>query len=586
LRIEERNTLISRETVPGVILEQATRFADRPYLRHWRDGEWRSLSWSEMAELSLRVAAGLVQGGIATGDRVAILAENRYEWLVCDLAIQATGAVTVPIYPTLPPPVVEHILKDSGARVVIASATAQEHKISPGPGAPAILTIETEISAWMKAQPDAAAEFEVRRRLGAVSGDELATIVYTSGTTGPPKGVMLTHRSLVTMAQAALQVFDITETDTVLSYLPYSHVLERIDGVFIPSSAGATLWLARSMDTVMEDIAVAQPTVMLGVPRVFEKIFEAVHQNVAHSSAVKRALFRWAMDAGRRRLAGKDGLEAKLADRLVLRSLRRRLTGGRLRFFISGGAPLNEKVEEFFWAIGVMILQGWGLTESTSGVTSNTETAHRYRTVGQALPGIELKIAPDGEILVRGPAVMKGYLNHPAATAKAIVNGWLRTGDIGFLDGDGFLSITDRKKDLIKTSGGKYIAPLPIESRLQADHLVRAALVIGDGHPYAAALIVPDWELLADIAGIRGNPMELADSERVRAIYQVIVDRCNQGLAGFEMIKRFALLTREFSEELDELTPTLKPKRRVIAAHFEDEIAGLYSAPRAPVAPA
>jgi long-chain acyl-CoA synthetase len=313
-----------------------------------------------------------------------------------------------------------------------------------------------------------------------------------------------------------------------------------------------------------------------------------VHDQVSRKSALQRALFWWALRVGAQRMAPDGGpgvrLWVRLADRLVLDSLRRRLTGGRLRFFISGGAPLNEKVEQFFWALGVKILQGWGMTETTSGATSNSETLHRYRSVGPPLPGLELKLADDGEILVRGPIVTSGYYNLPQATAQVLsADGWLSTGDMGFL-ADGFLTITDRKKDLIKTSGGKYIAPLPIEARLQAERALKAALVIGNERPYAVALIVPDWDAVRSQLGIAGMPAELKKDPRVRGLFQELVDQCNRDLASFESIKRFALLERDFAENLDELTPTLKPKRKVIGEHFAAEIEALYSASRLDVA--
>jgi long-chain acyl-CoA synthetase len=560
--------LSERETVPAVILAQAERLGDRDYLRYWRDGRWCSLSWNAFALSARRVAGALVARGLQPGDRVAVLSENRFEWLVCDLGIQLCGCVTVPIYPTLAPRVVREIVEDSGSRLVIVSGPELLSKLDGAAPEVQVAAIDVDVDRWMEQETEPSLAAEVDRRLAALAAGDLATVVYTSGTTGRPKGVMLTHRSLVMTARAALEVFAIGETDTVLSFLPYSHVLERVDGVFIPSSAGATLWLARSMDTLAEDIQEARPTVMLGVPRVFEKIYEAVHQRVAQGSRPTRFLFRAALAAG-------SGPGRLLAEPLVLKSLRSRLTGGRLRFFISGGAPLNEKVEDFFWRLGIKILQGWGLTESTSGVTSNTETAHRYRTVGRPLPGIELRMEPDGEILVRGAAVMAGYLNQPAATAETVVDGWLRTGDIGVQDADGFLTITDRKKDLIKTAGGKYIAPMPIEARLMSDHYVKSALVVGDDHPYAVALLVPDWKLLA-AEGITGEPAALVEDPRVRELFQRIVDATNEELASFETVKRFALLPRDFSESFDELTPTLKPKRRIITAHFAEQIAKLY----------
>jgi long-chain acyl-CoA synthetase len=273
-------------------------------------------------------------------------------------------------------------------------------------------------------------------------------------------------------------------------------------------------------------------------------------------------------------------LRVAIAERLVLASLRKRLTGGRLRFFISGGAPLNEKVEEFFWSIGVKILQGWGLTEATSGVTSNTEEEHRYRTVGKALPRTLIRIENDGEILVSGPGVMLGYKNKPEATAEMIGDGWLKTGDMGFLDGDGFLTITDRKKDLIKTSGGKYVAPLPIESQLENDRYIKASLVVGDQRPYVVALIVPDWEALRADAGLEGDPAGLVDDAGLRARLSKTVDEVNQGLASFETVKYFTVLARDFSEAEGELTPTLKKKRRVITQHFGDQIDAMYTSNR------
>jgi long-chain acyl-CoA synthetase len=321
---------------------------------------------------------------------------------------------------------------------------------------------------------------------------------------------------------------------------------------------------------------------MLGVPRVFEKVYESVHEQAAKQSVLKRAIFRWALGIGAARLRGTPGpwmrLRVRVAERLVLAPMRERLTGGRLRFFISGGAPLNEKVEEFFWAIGVKILQGWGLTESTSGATSNTEEVHRYRTVGVPMPGTRIGIAQDGEILISGPGVMSGYKGRPEATADVIVDGWLKTGDMGFIDQDGFLTITDRKKDLIKTSGGKYVAPLPLESQLESNPLVKSSLVVGDQRPYVVALIVPDWHALEAEAGVTGKPEQLINDPALIARYAAIVDTLNQGLASFESVKYFSLLARDFSEAEGELTPTLKKKRRVITQHFEDQIEAMYAA--------
>ena len=572
-------TRVIGDSIPKVILSRAGRHASREYLRYWDGGAWRSVSWSEAVDNAMRIAAGLVEAGLQPGESVALMAENRVEWLYCDLGIQAAGCVTVPIYPSSQPRVVRHIVTDSAARLAIASE-ALAGKFAIADPLRWVSFIEGDVRRWLQRPPAAAPKEQVERRLEQIKPDDIATVIYTSGTTGDPKGVVLTHRNFTAMASSALEVFDIGEDDTVLSFLPYSHVMERIDGIFVPSAAGATIWIARGMDTLVEDIQASRPTLMLGVPRVFEKVYERVHEQVAHEPAWKRGLFAWAMAAGARRLRDHGlaaSLSAAVAERRVLRGLRARLTAGRLRFFISGGAPLNEKVEEFFWAIGVKILQGWGLTEGSSGLTSNTERDHRYRTVGLPLPGIELKLAEDGEILVKGPAVMVGYRNRPDATAETIVDGWLKTGDMGFLDGEGFLTITDRKKDLLKTSGGKYVAPLPIESRIASHRHVKAALVVGDSRPYASALIVPDWDAIAAERGLQGGPDGWVADEGVRAEFKAVVDECNQDLASFETVKRFALLPRDFSEEQDELTPTLKPKRRVIAQHFADVIDAMYA---------
>src|SRR5450756_748835 len=568
-------------TIPGVFFEQAARFGLRDYLRYFRDGSWQRLSWNETAERAVRVACGLIAAGLKPGDHVALMSENRAEWLYCDLAILASGGVTVPIYPSLPSRAAGYIAEDSKARLAIVSSEELAAKLTGHDYPSRIFTIDTDVSGWVDSKPGADLESELASRLESLTPDRVATVVYTSGTTGDPKGVMLTHRHFVEMGRSALQAFHMGPDDLILSYLPYSHVLERVDGIFIETMAGCSFWLARGLDTLVEDIQAARPTVMLGVPRVFEKVYEAVFDQVHGQPVYKRAIFRWALGIGAARLHGHPGpwlrLRVRIAERLVLESLRTRLTGGRLRFFISGGAPLNEKVEEFFWSLGVKILQGWGLTESTSGVTSNTEENHRYRTVGKALPGVKIRIEPDGEILVGGPCVMLGYKNNPEATAEAISEGWLKTGDMGFVDSDGFLTITDRKKDLIKTSGGKYVAPLPIESQLESERYIKASLVVGDERPYVVALIVPDWEALRADLGLQGEPSSLVNDAELRARFSKILDEVNKGQASFETVKHFALLPRDFTEAEGELTPTLKKKRRAILEHFKNQIEALYA---------
>lgn len=576
----------SEQTIPGVFLERARRQGARPYLHYFRADQWHTVSWAQTAKRALRIAAGLVKAGLRPGEAVALMSPNRPEWLYCDLAIMAAGGTTVPIYPTLTEKAVGHIATDSRCRLAIAAGPEAAAKLMGRDYPVEVFQMDREVAQWLESEPGEAVEEELAARRQALEADGIATIIYTSGTSGTPKGVILTHRHFVDAAASCLEVFSIGPDDVILSYLPYSHVMERVDGIFVPTSAGASIWLARSLDTLVDDIQNVRPTIMLGVPRVFEKVYEAVNDQVRKQSVLKRAMFRWAIAVGAEQSRGGwlPGIRPRMgiANALVLDRLRKRLTGGRLRFFISGGAPLNEKVEEFFWALGVKILQGWGLTEATSGVTSNTEQEHRYRTVGLPLPGTEIRVARDGEIEVRGPGVMAGYLNQPGATAAAIVDGWLQTGDMGFLDRDGFLTITDRKKDLIKTSGGKYVAPLPIESQIENDRFVKSSLVVGDGRPYVVALIVPDWQAVAAEMGLVNEPAMLAADNRVRAHFAGVLDSVNRGQAGFESVKYFALLPRDFSEAQDELTPSLKKKRRVIARHFEDVVEDLYCAHKKP----
>jgi len=434
-----------------------------------------------------------------------------------------------------------------------------------------------DVAKWIGRGPTQTAE--ISRRLAALDPGDLCTIVYTSGTTGDPKGVELAHRNLVDMSNAAVKVHPITDTDSALSFLPYAHVFERINDVFVCVVYGGTLWISRGADHLAEELHEVQPTVMCSVPRMYEKMYAAVQTRVREASPVRRRLFGWALDVGKRHFhsAGRPrpvlALEHRIADRLVLAPLRRTLTGGRLRFFISGGAGLARDVEEFFWSIGVPILNGWGMTETSSGVCSNTLHEHKFLTVGKPFPGVELKIAGDGEILVRGPGNMLGYHKNAAATAETLRDGWVCTGDIGQVDGDGFLTITDRKKSLFKTAGGKYIAPLPIEHGLMRNPLVARAIAIGEGRPYVTALVVPDW----DVARKEG-----LDRAAVTESIQKTVDAVNAELGQWETVKYFTLLDEDFTEEKGELSLKLDVKRKVVAEHQRDAIEAMYTGKQAP----
>jgi long-chain acyl-CoA synthetase len=568
---------ISDRTTVGVFFRQAARQADRVCVRHHDGSRWQEVSWTALADLVLRVAAHLVDEGIAAGDRVVLAAENRLEWLCCDLGIQTAGAVTVPVYPSTPAAVARKIVHNSEAHLGIASDEEHAGRLAPL----RCVRMDAELGTWLGADmpPDEGAQVE--ERAAALRPDDLATIVYTSGTTGEPKGVMLAHRNFVDVAHCCLEAFDLSPDDTALSFLPYSHVLERINGIFVGLTAGAGVWLSRGMDVLVEDIHECRPTVMVSVPRVYEKMHQAVMARIRRETALRRFLFHWALKQGRRQLRGTPGRLYPLADRLVLEPLRTRLTGGRLRFFITGGAPITREVEEFFWAVGIKILQGWGMTETSSAATANTLSHHRFETVGRPLPGVELRIDEDGEILVRSPGNMLGYFRAPRATAATLVDGWwVRTGDIGEVDAEGFLRITDRKKDLIKTAGGKYVAPQPLESQLQQDPLIERVVVIGDEKPYVTALVVPDWEAVRHELQLDGDGAHLASDQRVRSVVQARIDELNRGLGSWETIKRFTLLTRDFTEDGGELTPTLKVKRRVVQERYSDMIDEMYAAPR------
>src|SRR6266513_3108017 len=527
---------IADRTTVGVFFGQAARYGERPLVHHLVGEQWKTETWADMKRYVLAVASALVDAGLKQGDRVILLGENRYEWLVSDFGIQAAGGVAVPVYTGTAPEVIQKIVDNSEAVLAIASTNALAGKIRVGGSMKKVVTIDTDVTAWMARRPQRLAE--VATRLAAVKPDDLCTIVYTSGTTGDPKGVELAHRNLVDISEAAVKVHPITDADSALSFLPYAHVFERINDIFVGMVYGGQGWLSRGADHLTAELAEVQPTVMCSVPRMYEKMYAAVMARVREASPSRRRLFEWSIEVGRRHFhteAPSPWLRVrhKLADRLVLAPLRKRLTGGRLRFFISGGAGLAREIEEFFWAIGVPILNGWGMTETSSGVCSNTLREHKFLTVGKPFPGVEIKIAEDGEILVKGPGNMLGYHKNPAATAEVLKDGWIYTGDIGEIDADGFLKITDRKKSLFKTAGGKYIAPLPLEHGLMRNPLVLRSVAIGDGKPYVTALVVPDW----DEARKQG-----LDRDGVTASIQKTVDNVNSRLGRWETIKYFTLL--------------------------------------------
>jgi len=563
----------------------------------------------ELADRVRDLALGFGAIGIGPGDRVALLAESSPDWLTTDFAILARGAITVPIYPTSSDEQVAFILRDSGARAVVVSSAAQLAKVRAATALGG--SVETLIAidpAAVSTDPGGAisladlAERGHRRILDgwgvgkayrdevrAVGPDDPATIVYTSGTTGSPKGVVLTHANLLGNVDGVLQVLALGPDDVALSFLPLSHVFERTVA-FIFMTSGVSTIFAESPETVGRDLKLVRPTVMTGVPRAFEKLYARVLAGGQQATGLRRRIFdmavETALERGRALAAGRDlpamgRVRARIAERLVFQKIREAV-GGRLRFAVSGSAPLRADVAAFFAGVGIPLLEGYGLTEAAPVLTVVREGEVRLGTVGRPLPNVELRIADDGEILARGPNVMAGYYQQPEATANVLRDGWLHTGDIGHLDEAGDLRITDRKKDLIVTSGGKKFPPQPIEQRLRAHPLVAEAVVIGECRHFPSALLVPDVPELCRATGEQtptatGALRTLLDRPDVRARFERVVDEVNRDLARFEQIKRFTLIAREFTVEGGELSQTLKVRRRVVEERYRNEIESMYA---------
>jgi len=550
--------------------------------------------------------------GVGRGDRVALVCESRPEWSVADLAILTAGAITVPVYPTLSAAQTHFILHDAGANVVVVSDDVQLAKLLHiTPHLPAVTTLIIvaptlplpeakpggsatrsmadlieDGKARVVAEPGLADTFEAAAR--QVAPADVATIIYTSGTTGHPKGVVLTHHNILSNMYAGNAILQISDADHPLSFLPLSHVFERL-ALYLYLLVGAHVSFAESLQTITRDLVRVKPTMMTGVPRVFEKFHHAVLDAVVDASAPRKAMFTWALAVGcaasQARLGGRrpplwTAIQHPLADALVLRKIRARV-GGRLRLMVSGSAPLAKTTAEFFYAVGLPIAECYGLTESSPGITANPPWAPRLGTVGIPFQGVEVKIAADGEVLARGPNIMLGYYNRPEETAAVLRDGWLHTGDIGHLDADGYLTITDRKKDLIVTSGGKNIAPAPIELRLKKSPLVSEAVLVGDRRNFPAVLIIPDFVVLEQQLRASGAPSgtreQLSTRPDVQLIFQALLDEINLDLAQFEKIKRFALLPKEMTIEGGELTPTMKVRRKIVEQHWAHVIEQLYA---------
>ena len=608
-RLRGRNPkdAMSITTLNDIFFAAVERNLDRIML--YRDaGKWVPISSREFGINVARTARTLHAWGIRAGDRIAILSENRPEWPIADVASLLLRAVTVPLYTTLTPEQTAFVLNDSGCRTIFLSSDQQLHKVLSilhqtqierivimdpvefnGDLAPFAGKCVTMNNITLQGPENLGAEIETTAR--SIGPDDLATIVYTSGTTGTSKGAMLTHGNIASNIQCSLLGFNMRPGLISISFLPLCHITARhVD--FAMLYHGVTLAYCPFLDRLPASLLEVQPSVFVAVPRVYEKIYAQAKQK--SKGLPKSAIFDWALAVGESHkpeiLAGKTPTSRswKLANKLVFSKIREGM-GGKVETFISGGAPLGRELAEWYAAAGIRIHEGYGLTETSPVIAVNTPINHRIGTVGKTLPNLEVRIAEDGEILVKGPSVFRGYWNRPDETKAALVDGWFKTGDIGNIDADGYLSVTDRKKDLIKTSGGKFIAPQPIENSLKLSPLVGIAAILGDRRKFPAVMISPNFILLEEWA--RENDLrfasraELIANPKVQALYEGIVEGINGNLARFEKLKRVLLVADEFTADNGVLTPTMKLKRRVIEERYKKQIDELYAHAEATAAP-
>jgi long-chain acyl-CoA synthetase len=586
----------SCRSLPAMFFEQAARLGERPFLWAKRDGRYRPLSWAVAAREVRRLAQGLQSLAIARGERVALVAENRPEWVVADLAIMTAGAVTVPAYVTNRVEDDRHVFADSGARAVIVSKSALSARVLAA--ANQVETVHTVIAieppAGQASNVDVLGWDEVLARGAETAGepaaiaaslapDDVACLFYTSGTGGTPKGVMTSHRNIIANCRGAYLLLETLGLgdEVFLSFLPLSHAYEHTAGMMFPISIGAQIYFAEGAETLAANLIEARPTIMTAVPRLYETLHRRVLIGVARKGPTARKLFAKALAIGQKRAAfeplgfGEILLDPVL-DRLVRAGLRRRF-GGRLKAMVSGGAPLNPEIGRFFLGLGVNLLQGYGQTESGPVISCNVPTRIKIDTVGPPLDGVQVEIAEDGEILVKGDNVMRGYWNDPETTARALRDGWLHTGDVGEVDADGCLKITDRKRDFIKNSAGEMISPARVEGYLTLEPEIAQAIVFGDRHPHLVAVVVPDPDFAAGF--VAGAPVELpalaGNPDFVKAVGAAVA-RVNRALAPVERVRRFAIATEPFTIANGQMTPTLKVRRHVIREIYRTALDELY----------
>lgn len=588
------------ETISHLFINTIKSYPKEDLLLYKEAGKYVPISSQEFDDMVRHFSLGLKDLGMERGDKLIILSENSPLWTMADLANLCIGGITVPIYCSLVPDQIKYIIEDSDASIVVCSSpelwekvlvvknelTKVRHFISlQAEPAEGVMTLaEVKARGKKKAEEDP----ELFERLAAaVQPQDIASIIYTSGTTGVPKGVMLRHSNFISNIKAVDSIIEFTRNDTVLSFLPLSHVLERMV-TFTYLYKGCSVAYAESLDTLGENLLEIQPHIMVNVPRALEKIYAKVIDNVLASSLLKRKIFFWAVkvgkEYGRRKLAGQPipgSLIRKrnLAYKLVFSKIIAK-TGGRVRFFVSGGAALSKDIAEFFYALGLIILEGYGLTETSPVISVNTFEKMKFGTVGHPIPGVEVKIADDGEILTRGPHVMAGYYKMEAETNSAIQDGWFYTGDIGHFDEEGFLVITDRKKDIIVTAGGKNVAPQLIENNVKISPYIANIVAVGDKRRFISALVVPDFDKLEQFAQNENitysNHEELCKHERIISLIEEEIEKYTQNLASYEKIKKIILLTRDFHIDKGEMTPSYKVRRSIVEERYKDQINLLY----------
>ncbi|UCE41078.1 MAG: long-chain fatty acid--CoA ligase [Candidatus Aminicenantes bacterium] len=588
------------ETISQLFSNTIRSYQRDDLILYKKEGKYVPMSTEEFGNKVKYFSLGLKEMGLNPEDKLVILSETRPEWVMTDFGNICAGGVTVPVYPSLMPEQIKYIVEDSNAKIVVYSDSEQGEKIAEIRGdlsnvthyvtfeseAPdGVLTFDQVLEKGKKIYEESPDLFDKAASLARP--DTLASILYTSGTTGVPKGVMLTHNNFVTNVKGVTDVIEFSNKDTVLSWLPLSHSFERI-ATYTYLFKGCSIAYAEDMLSVGQNMPEIRPTIVVGVPRLFEKVYAAVMDNVLASSPMKRKIFFWATKVGRkfgqRTLRGEPipkflEFKRKIAHKLVFSKIIAK-TGGRIRFFVTGAAPLSKDIAELFYAMGLIVLEGYGLTETSPVISVNRLEKIKFGSVGPTIPEVEVKIAEDGEILARGPNIMRGYYNMEEETKEAIKDGWFYTGDIGHLDEDGFIFITDRKKDIIVTAGGKNVAPQPIENALKSNSYVNDVLVIGDKRKFMSALVVPNFEKLEEYAKFNNIPykdkQDLIKNEDVIKFLEAEVDRATPNFASYEKVKRVALLDREFTISDGEITPTFKIKRNVVEKKYKDLIDALY----------